>query len=662
MAWRRGLVPALLLGLAYFLLASPLAHMEYGGTLAAIVWPAPALAIAVLWRQPYRQWGAGLLAILLAVMAAGLLDPAPPELDFQYALLNVCEVALCAFLGRRLISADGRLQTIRQLARFVLLLPLAGCAVAAALGASIAAHASQLDWLPEWRAILVGNGLAVLVLVPALLAWRGHDEAGRWMRGPTLAPAAVALALCLLAAAFHLSAEILRVALSLALAWAAIHGGLRAASLAVFVAALAGIALALCGIGPYSHAGDDGIWRLQVDLAGLALLSFFIAIALSERRALAQRLERARRFESLGMLAGGIAHDFNNVLAAAGGYAEMAQEQLEPDAPAAAAMQEVAQAVARGRDMTEQILLAARRGDRKRQVIDLRVAAAEALALAQPLCRPGVRLEWQPPAAPLPVLGHHGQLVRALLNLLRNAAQAAQGSVVMRAGSDDGSDDGGTAAGTVAVGDAPAAALWIEVADDGAGIAADDAQRLFDPFFSRRGGGTGLGLAIVAGIAVEHGGGVRFSRDGAGTPPRTRFRLLLPPTQESLPEPVAGTALAAAPASPLADGDLALVVDADQTRRETREEWLAELGFEPLGCADHDEALAALATAGPVLLLAPAAESALIAQVRRIAPELPLILCGAGTLADLPAATRLTEPFNRGALLAAIREVLRRQA
>ncbi|MGB7479080.1 MAG: MASE1 domain-containing protein, partial [Burkholderiaceae bacterium] len=166
-AWPRRFAPALLLGLAYYLLASPAAHMTYGGTLAAIVWPAPALAIAVLWRLPYRHWGACLLAILPAMMAAGQLDTLPLAIDFQYALLNVFEVALCAFLGRRLVAPQGRLETVAQFTRFVLLLPLAGCAVVAAAGATIATNALGLDWLPEWRAILVGNGLAVLVLVPA---------------------------------------------------------------------------------------------------------------------------------------------------------------------------------------------------------------------------------------------------------------------------------------------------------------------------------------------------------------------------------------------------------------------------------------------------------------------------------------------------------------
>ncbi|HTN67609.1 MAG TPA: ATP-binding protein [Burkholderiaceae bacterium] len=650
----RTLLQAALLGLVYYLLASPAANMAYGGTLAAIVWPAPAVAIALLWRVPYRRWGAYLLAILLAVMASGTPGALSLAVDFQFAALNVLEVALCAWLGQRYVSRPGELDSMAALSRFVLLLPLLASGAVAALGAGIAVAALPLDWLHEWQVILVGNGLAILVLVPALLAWSrpaGGAAPSAWL---TVAPAGVTLALLLVAAGAGLSAEVLRVALSLVLAWAAIYGGLKAASLAVIAATAAGIALTLYGSGAYSQAGDSGIWRLQVDLAGLALLSFFVAIAVRERRELALRLERARRFESLGMLAGGIAHDFNNILAAVGGYVEIAGEQISSASPARAALREVQAAVARGKDMTEQILLAARRGDRQRDTIDLRDVVAEAVGLANPLCRPGVRIELQLPPAPLPVLAHHGQLVRAVLNLLRNATQAARGQVLVTL------DGGGSAATGIAVGDAPPVAAWVDVADDGPGIALADMQALFEPFFSTRGSGTGLGLAIVAGIAVEHGGGVQVLRDGAA---RTHFCLLLPaapqPDNAELPAPQPG------------NGERVLLVDADQARRERSEEWLAGFGFEPAGYAEAEAALTALSAAPQeirlLLLMPPAMRGgALLAAARQIAPGLPVILCGV----DLPplgapaaaATVVLAAPFDEDALAAAVQCALKEQA
>ncbi len=86
------------------------------------------------------------------------------------------------------------------------------------------------------------------------------------------------------------------------------------------------------------------------------------------------------------------------------------------------------------------------------------------------------------------------QIRRALTNLFENAVAAlgGQGSVEVGCGYE-------AAQGTIR----------ITVADDGPGIPAEDKDRIFEPYFSRREGGTGLGLAIVSAIATDHGGSVR---------------------------------------------------------------------------------------------------------------------------------------------------------
>jgi signal transduction histidine kinase len=99
------------------------------------------------------------------------------------------------------------------------------------------------------------------------------------------------------------------------------------------------------------------------------------------------------------------------------------------------------------------------------------------------------------------------------VNILVNAAQAIEqrGEIVVRTGAQEGR-------------------IWIEIADNGGGIAPDNLKRIFDPFFTTKpvGKGTGLGLSISYGIVRKHHGEIAVdSQVGQGT----TFRITLPQRQ-----------------------------------------------------------------------------------------------------------------------------------
>ncbi len=108
-----------------------------------------------------------------------------------------------------------------------------------------------------------------------------------------------------------------------------------------------------------------------------------------------------------------------------------------------------------------------------------------------------------PPAGPTAPCDHR-LIGQAITNLLQNAADA----IAMRPGA-------GTIAVTVT---AEAAAVRIEIADDGVGLPAEDRARLAEPYVTHKPKGTGLGLAIVKKIMEDHGGSLILDdrHDGPG--------------------------------------------------------------------------------------------------------------------------------------------------
>jgi signal transduction histidine kinase len=103
------------------------------------------------------------------------------------------------------------------------------------------------------------------------------------------------------------------------------------------------------------------------------------------------------------------------------------------------------------------------------------------------------------------------ELNQVFMNLLVNAAHAIvaeRGTITIRTGADAGK-------------------VWVEVSDNGGGIAAENLGRIFDPFFTTKpvGKGTGLGLSLSYGIVKKHAGQIDVdSAPGVGT----TFRVTLP--------------------------------------------------------------------------------------------------------------------------------------
>jgi hypothetical protein len=126
------------------------------------------------------------------------------------------------------------------------------------------------------------------------------------------------------------------------------------------------------------------------------------------------------------------------------------------------------------------------------------------------------------------VLADPEAMRRALANLIDNAAEAMQGSLLRELGVQTSLSEDGSA-------------VEIQVSDTGTGLTDEIRERLFLPFYSTKQRGTGLGLSIAAKIVQEHGGSLSAE---ANTPKGARFLLRLP-MMEPLAQPEEQTAEAA---------------------------------------------------------------------------------------------------------------------
>lgn len=135
----------------------------------------------------------------------------------------------------------------------------------------------------------------------------------------------------------------------------------------------------------------------------------------------------------------------------------------------------------------------------------------------------------------LEVSGDRARLRQLLVNVLDNAARHAPGGTMVRVTGGTETSDGGR--------------WWLEVADDGGGVAPQDRERVFERFGTDGGGGTGLGLAVARWVAQLHGGTLRFLDPDPGRGARLRLDV---PDRAGAPMALAPIPPAGAVAAPLA--------------------------------------------------------------------------------------------------------------
>lgn len=204
------------------------------------------------------------------------------------------------------------------------------------------------------------------------------------------------------------------------------------------------------------------------------------------------KLLQMDRLASLGTLGAMTAHELKNALVAVKTFVDL----LIQKAPDSELNDLVRREIARMDGLLGSVsqMSASHAGGVAR--VDLNEVLTHAFQLLQPQIRAReARLEQQLARGHIIVQGRSEQLLQAMLNLLMNALDA-------------GGNGGVVTVQTDLVDGVEAPHVSIAVSDTGGGIAPENVERLFQPFFTTKPQGTGLGLYITRRIVQEHGGAI----------------------------------------------------------------------------------------------------------------------------------------------------------
>ena len=274
------------------------------------------------------------------------------------------------------------------------------------------------------------------------------------------------------------------------------------------------IALAAFLAGAAAVAVPQGMGTTQVLLVALTAAGISLAAGLAVRLAMEERanreIEAARR-----QLVAAASHDLRTPLASLRLLVESIDDGVVTGADRDRYLAEIRTHVAVLSDLIDDLFELSRieAGDiswTMRQV-ELRDLIGETVAaMRAPAAERGVRIAAELPPGELHARANAEKVQRVLFNLIQNAIRhtPADGSVTVRARATGGG-------------------VEVEVDDEGEGVPAGSADRVFEAFYrvdaARNEDGAGLGLAISKAIVEAHGGRIWLEEGAPGT--RVRFTL-----------------------------------------------------------------------------------------------------------------------------------------
>ncbi len=312
-----------------------------------------------------------------------------------------------------------------------------------------------------------------------------------------------------------------------------------------------------------------------IEVGGRAMV-MSIARDISERKRIEEELQKSQRLESIGILAGGIAHDFNNLLSIILGNAQLAKMMGEQQKDISKFLQNIEEGAAQASTLTRQLLTFSKGGAPIREVYPLTELIQNAVQLALSGLDEHAVFDFDPDLYHAKV--DKGQINQVIHNLILNSAQAMPIGGMIEVSAKNVHSDEVKSLRRVQPGDY----VRIRIKDYGIGIAEENQQKIFNPYFTTKEKGNGLGLTVAYSIIKKHDGLLTLnSTPGEGTTvdiylPAVREQRHKKPSHDAESERLGG---------------FAIVMDDEAMILDVAESMLRQLGFQVERALNGEELL-----------------------------------------------------------------------
>lgn len=263
----------------------------------------------------------------------------------------------------------------------------------------------------------------------------------------------------------------------------------------------------------------DNLKQTQIELENTNKnLEDIIAARTDELMKASEELFKARKLESLGVLAGGIAHDFNNLLTGILGNISVAKIDVSDGDEIFETLSAAENACIRAQNLTQQLLTFSKGGAPIKKLTSIKDLIEESVNFSLSGSNIGCRFDIPEDIWDVDI--DAGQMSQVINNLIINAVQAMPNGGMIRVWSKN-----------IIVEDKDRLPIQgnrcvkISIRDEGIGISSEHISKIFDPYFSTKKTGSGLGLATAYAIIKNHDGYITAESEFQKG---TQFNIYLP--------------------------------------------------------------------------------------------------------------------------------------